>query len=150
MPTLTNPRHERFAQGLFEGLSATAAYEKAGYRHNRANAVRLKAKDDIQSRLTELHEAAVEAAGVTIEGHLARLADLRDRAEADESWGAAVRAKELRGKASGFYVTRTLDVGSGVRPEVVAKQVADMLGLDENHVRDRMGLGPVNGANGGG
>jgi len=104
MPILTNPRREKFAQGLFEGRPASEAYEKAGYRPNRANATRLKANDHIRARLDELHKAVIEDAGVTIEGHLAKLADLRDRAEADGSWGAATRAEELRGKASGFYV----------------------------------------------
>jgi hypothetical protein len=36
MPTLQNPRHERFAQELVIGKTADAAYVLAGYRANRA------------------------------------------------------------------------------------------------------------------
>ena len=42
MPTLRNPRHERFAQELATGKTADAAYVLAGYKENRSNAARLK------------------------------------------------------------------------------------------------------------
>ena len=38
MATLTNPRHEDFAQALARGMSASAAYVEAGYMANRHNA----------------------------------------------------------------------------------------------------------------
>ncbi len=34
MPVLKNSRHERFAQNVAKGMSATEAYEKAGYKPN--------------------------------------------------------------------------------------------------------------------
>jgi phage terminase small subunit len=37
VPTLRNPRHERFAQELAAGKTADAAYVLAGYRENRSN-----------------------------------------------------------------------------------------------------------------
>lgn len=44
----------------------------------------------------------------TIDDHLQKLADLRDRAEEAEEFGSAIRAEELRGKALGFYIERTM------------------------------------------
>ena len=41
MAALPNQRHEKFAQGIAEGKSATEAYEAAGYTPNDGNATRL-------------------------------------------------------------------------------------------------------------
>ena len=61
MPTLRNPRHERFAEELATGKTADAAYVLAGYQENRSNAARLNAAQDcganrsnIRSRLRTL------------------------------------------------------------------------------------------------
>jgi phage terminase small subunit len=43
---LKNAKHERFAQGLVEGLTADRAYERAGYKRNRKNVTRLKTNED--------------------------------------------------------------------------------------------------------
>jgi phage terminase small subunit len=42
MGTLANQRHERFAQALAQGKSATEAYALAGYKANDGNASRMK------------------------------------------------------------------------------------------------------------
>lgn len=55
---LSNARHERFAQGLAEGKSASAAYIGAGYSANDGNAIRLKGNERIASRVAELLKAA--------------------------------------------------------------------------------------------
>ena len=62
MPTLQNPRHERFAQELAIGKSADAAYVLAGYRANRSNAARLSANQDIQKRVAEIQSLGAERA----------------------------------------------------------------------------------------
>jgi hypothetical protein len=49
MGTLTNPRHERFVQALFEGETADAAYAKAGYKPNDGNCIRLKGNERVQA-----------------------------------------------------------------------------------------------------
>lgn len=60
MPVLTNQRHERFAQSLAAGKSASAAYEEAGYVPNRRNASVLKTNQDIINRVKELQEKRQE------------------------------------------------------------------------------------------
>ena len=54
MPVLKNARHELFAQNLAKGMSATEAYEKAGYKPSRQHAARLATKGDIVARVAEL------------------------------------------------------------------------------------------------
>jgi hypothetical protein len=58
MATLTNPRHEDFAQALARGMSASAAYVEAGYKANPHNAAALAREKHIRTRVAELQEAA--------------------------------------------------------------------------------------------
>jgi phage terminase small subunit len=54
MPTLKNPRHERFAQLLASGKNATDAYELAGYNRDAGNGCNLAKTKEITSRVQEL------------------------------------------------------------------------------------------------
>lgn len=85
MPTLLNPKHERFAQHLAKGKPAAEAYRLAGFADNRSGASRLQHDDDIEQRVAEIvalgreieHQATVRAAdklGVTRERIMAELA----------------------------------------------------------------------------
>lgn len=56
MPVLPNARHERFAQALSSGMSASEAYKEAGYKADDANAARLTRNDQIRDRVAELLE----------------------------------------------------------------------------------------------
>lgn len=60
MPVLENPKHERFANALVEGMSADAAYAAAGYKPNPGNATRLKRNDSILKRVAELQVRVAE------------------------------------------------------------------------------------------
>lgn len=62
MPILPNAKHEAFAFGLSRGMSANAAYERAGFTPNRGNARRLKANEAVRKRVLELQEANARAA----------------------------------------------------------------------------------------
>jgi phage terminase small subunit len=75
---LKNPKHERFAQELARGSSASSAYSVAGYRPHRQNASGLARSDAIKARVAELlarramvedvsTQQALERAGVTKE-----------------------------------------------------------------------------------
>lgn len=92
MPILKNHRHELFAQQLAVGKSATEAYRLAGYKDNRQAASRLFTKDDVQTRVAELHAPAIRKVDVTVE----RLAEelgyisIHDLAEVLETRGSKV------------------------------------------------------------
>ena len=60
MPTLKNPRHERFAQLLASGKTAADAYEEAGYRRDDGNSSRLSKREEITSRVQELTSKALD------------------------------------------------------------------------------------------
>lgn len=74
MPVLKNAKHERFAQELAKGNSASQAYVLAGYSKNDGNAVRLKGNEKIAARIEEILNKAAEKTGVTIERVLGELA----------------------------------------------------------------------------
>jgi hypothetical protein len=63
----------------------------------------------LQQGVAELRAPVIERAKMTMDNHLATLADLRDMATKAEQYSAAIRAEESRGKAVGFYTTK-LDV----------------------------------------
>lgn len=54
MPTLSNPRHELFAQARARGAPAITAYIEAGYTPDRGNAAKLTTKNNIKARIEEL------------------------------------------------------------------------------------------------
>jgi hypothetical protein len=106
MTALKNARHEIFAQGLFQGMTADAAYEAAGFSANRGNAIRLKANESIVKRVEELQKTAQTRALVTLEEHIEELKDIRDLAKKNGQVSAAVAAEVKRGELMGYYVER--------------------------------------------
>lgn len=100
MATLKNAKWERFAHGLFAGLSADEAYEAAGYAPNRGNAARLKANESILKRLAELQERASEKAEWTAADRLEalkRIADAAEKAEPRVAVSAIAEANKMQG-----------------------------------------------------
>ena len=59
-----------------------------------------------------MRQPIVEAAGLTLAGHLQRLKDLSDAAEKSNQMSAAITAEVARGKASGLYVEKVEHSGS--------------------------------------
>ena len=77
---------------------------------------RLMADSKIAERIQELRDAAAKEAQVTLEGHLNKLAELRDMAVEEGQFSAAITAEVSRGKAAGLYTERVqADVKQDVR-----------------------------------
>ena len=106
MPTLPNPRHEKFAQALTEGKTASSAYEQAGYSRNDGNAVRLKGNEKIKSRVSELQGQGAERAVVTLQSLIAEAGDIQAKALAKSNYSAAISALTVKAKLSGHWVDR--------------------------------------------
>lgn len=92
MPTLSNPKHERFTQALAKGETADAAYVTAGYKANRHNAAALARSQHISTRLAELLERVAIRTEMTIASvteRLLRIADVAEKTgiETDEETG---------------------------------------------------------------
>jgi phage terminase small subunit len=122
MPCLPNSKHERFAQEIAAGNSASKAYVTAGYKEHRHNAAGLARKEHIKARISELldereeiarksTQKAVETLSHTKEDILRQLWDNAQRALENGQINASNRALELYGKAAhGMFVER-MEVG---------------------------------------
>ncbi len=108
MPELPNTRHELFAQNLAQGMSATAAYEAAGYVGNDGNAIRLKGKERILERVAELQDKAVERTLKTIEDIVSQLDEDRALARSKGQASAAVQATMGQAKVLGLITEKRL------------------------------------------
>src|SRR5262245_134801 len=118
MPVLPNPRHERFAQLIFEGITKgepkpyfqSRAYIAAGYtakdagkRNGSAQAASSRLLIKVMQRVRELQAQAAELAKETAEKCVQELNQLRRDAHADKAYAAAVSA--VMGKAKILNLT---------------------------------------------
>jgi len=94
LSVLANQRHERFAQELAKGKTATEAYTLAGYKPHDGNAATLRGNKRILERLAELQAAAATRSGVTVAGITERLLAIAAKGEkaADAPLLAVARA----------------------------------------------------------
>jgi hypothetical protein len=106
MPILSNPRHEKFAQGLAEGKTAINAYELAGYKPDRGAASRLSANVSIQARVAELQGKAAESSVVTLEGLIQKAGEIMLAAYEAQQFSASVAALTAQAKLAGFWVDK--------------------------------------------
>jgi phage terminase small subunit len=81
MPVLDNPRHERFAQELAKGKSASEAYAAAGYEPNDGNCIRLKGNERVNERVSELQGRAAERVEITVAGISRELLEIAKRSK---------------------------------------------------------------------
>ncbi len=99
-------KKERFALELASGKSGPDAARAAGYKEGAGLYVtvsRLLKDAKVMLRVQQLRAPIVERAGVTLETHLNRLAELGKRAEGKGQLSAAIRAEVARGQAAGLY-----------------------------------------------
>lgn len=109
MPALSNPKHERFAQALAKGETATAAYVIAGYEDNEGNAGRLNRNEQVQARVAEILERAAMRAEITVAGISERLLMIAEKGEklAEASGLSVARASLMDvAKLNGLVVDR--------------------------------------------
>jgi len=79
MPALKNARHERFAQEIAKGKSASEAYAIAGFRPNSGNAATLKATESISKRVEEILKREQEIDAKALEKAVEKLAITKER-----------------------------------------------------------------------
>jgi len=137
IPTLRNPRRERFAQELATGKSADAAYVVAGYRPNRSNAARLSANQNIEKRVAEIQSLGAERAAVTVESLIAEAEAARSKAMGEKGGAAAaVAALTAKAKLAGLWrekVAQTDPSGENV-PRYI---ISDRPMTEEEWIRQR-------------
>jgi hypothetical protein len=117
MGVLRNARYEGFAQAIANGHNALKAHEIAGFSPDRANAGRLRHRDDISRRVDEILAARTKAFDKA-------LVSAAERVGLDEAWvlrnlkrnalvsmrngdrAAANRSIELIGRHLGMFVDK--------------------------------------------
>jgi hypothetical protein len=121
---------EAFAQYLKRGMPACRAYELAGYRPNRGNAVRLKTNERVKRRVIELMRHIAVKTAVTIATLTDELNEIAEGAKADAQWSAARAAIETKAKLHGHLVERR-EVGQpGDFANLTTEQVKEKLAAD--------------------
>ena len=110
-------KQEDFCLSYIETGNATESYRRA-YNPETASepTINRKAKalmdsDKIRARIDQLRAPVREKSQLTLETHLADLKRLRDLAEGEGKYSAAVTAEVSRGRASGLYVEKVSHEG---------------------------------------
>jgi phage terminase small subunit len=108
MPILDNPKHERFCQALAKGETGDQAYITAGYKENRGNAARLKAKESIIARVVEILEKAAVRTEITVQSLTDMYLDDRRLARALGQIGVSKGAADSIAKLHGLMIDRAV------------------------------------------
>ena len=117
MPVLSNPRHERMAQGLFKGKSQIEAYDEAGYSPNPSAASRLANDVKICERVTELQGKAATRSEITVASiteNLMRLAQKGEQLNEAPGLSVARAAWMDAAKLNGLVVDKSLTAQTSV------------------------------------
>jgi phage terminase small subunit len=107
MPSLKNPKHERFAQEVAKGATLERAYAEAGYKPSRANAARLMKCNGTQVRIDELLQRGAQRAELTVQSLIEEADDVRVKAMEAKQFSAAIAAIKEMGVLSGLRVEKS-------------------------------------------
>lgn len=102
------PQQQKFLDNYLHGdMTQTAAARAAGYKTPNVDAHRLLNKPQVQERLQEMREEMRAKYGVTIDRSVRDLKKMRDQALQEGKISAAIKAEELRLKATGLLVNKS-------------------------------------------
>ena len=106
------PKQEEFCKiYVCEDISQTEAAIRAGYSVKSAHAIASQLLNgqrypQVVNRIKELKQELAKKFEVTFEGHVKKLAEIRDLAMQDGNYASAVAAEKSRGQAAGLYIDR--------------------------------------------
>jgi len=120
------PQQQKFLDNyLHRDMTQTAAARDAGFAHPNVYAVKLLNNPLIQERLEEMRDEMRAKFGVTIEKSVRDLKAMRDQALREGKISAAIKAEELRLKATGLLVNKSHvtheNVDSMTKEQIIAK-----------------------------
>lgn len=125
MAELKNARHEKYAQGIAQGLSQRKAYREAFPNSNKwkdttvdTKAYELSKKGEILDRLQELREESSSKAVKSAQERKEWLSSIIDNEEEDTN--TKLKACDLLNKMDGEYVTK-------VEADVKMKKLEDLI-----------------------
>lgn len=106
------PKQEEFCRlYVCEDISQTEAAVRAGYSVKSAHAIASQLLNGqryphVVERIRELKTEMARKYEVSFEGHVKKLAEIRDLAIQNGNYPAAVAAEKSRGQAAGLYIDR--------------------------------------------
>lgn len=121
MPVLKNARHEKFAQALASGKTATEAMEASGFSDPR-NSTRLTKNDEIAARVEEIKSRASEKAEWTAADRLLALKEIFDISVKDDARvaiSAIAEANKMQGSYAPVKQDHTSSDGSMKPPTLI-------------------------------
>jgi hypothetical protein len=121
MPSLDNPRYERFAQDIAKGMPQLEAYVNAGYKPNDGHAARLAGDGRIVARVAEIKDRAAIRTEITLQSLLEEAAEIQAAALKDGQHSAAVAALTAKAKLAGLWV----DKAENTNRNIDANRISD-------------------------
>ena len=122
---LTDKQQDFLNNFMHKDMTQTSAARSAGYANPGVDAVRLLRNPVVQERYQEMREEARSRFGVTIDKSVRDLLKIRNEAWESGKFGEAIRAEELRLKATGLLVNKAHVLhertDSMTREEILAK-----------------------------
>lgn len=113
--TELTPKQSRFCELMVAGHGSSMAYslayeieptpDKKATLSVRGS--RMLANPKVIAHMDKIRAPVIMRLGITLEGHLDKLQEIRDMALAAQNFGAACTAEIARGKAGGLYVERS-------------------------------------------
>ena len=132
------PQQQKFLDNyVHRDMTQTQAAREVGYKNPTVEGTRILQRPIIQERLEEMRQELESKFGVTIAKSVRDLQKIRDEAFEKGKYGDAIRAEELRLKATGLLVHK-----SHVKHENVdsmsREQILDKLGNFMKLAQERM------------
>jgi phage terminase small subunit len=104
---LTQRQQDFLDNFMHKDMTQTNAARQAGYSNPSVDAVRLLRNPVVQERWQEMQEENRARFGVTLDKSLRDLLKIRNEAIERERYGEAIRAEELRLRASGVLINKS-------------------------------------------
>lgn len=103
MAALENPRLEKLAQGLAQGMGVSEASAYAGFSPSPGAATRRAKRGNVRARVEELQERTAKRAEITAADLIEMLLEDRNGARTEGQYSAAVSAVDKVAKIAGVY-----------------------------------------------
>ena len=134
---LTQRQQDFLDNFVHKDMTQTASARQAGYSNPSVDAVRLLRNEVVQERLQEMYDENRSRFGVTLDKSLRDLLKIRNEALERERYSEAIRAEELRLKASGLLVNKAHVLHEKVDSMTKEEILAELQNLQQK-AQDRM------------
>ena len=134
---LTQRQQDFLDNFIHKDMTQTNAARQAGYSNPSVDAVRLLRNPVVQERWQEMQEENRSRFGVTLDKSLRDLLKIRNEALERERYSEAIRAEELRLKASGLLVNKAHVLHEKVDSRTKEDILAELENL-QRKAQDRM------------